>query len=333
MDISIIIVNYNTFKITCNCLQTVFANKTSLSMEIILIDNDSKDEDPSRFLHLFPGITLIRNQTNLGFGYANNEGMKVASGKYILLLNSDTLVNPDTLEKSFQFMESEVARKENIGLMGCKILNPDGSTQPSVFPYLQNGLFTFFKTSNPIAGLLSRILKTDKHALFNYNDAHRVGDISGAFMFFRADVCHTTGYFDTDFFMYCEDTEWCRERIRKYCSIYYYPGASIIHLGGQSAPQDLMYIQSKLSLSLVWYKKGWLNYTGYIIQVYLNLILNISLLPFVKKNSRIAMLDSIRASIKIFPYLFYDIPKYKRGMNSRKEKLVYRPAAKIMQLG
>lgn len=332
MNISIVIVNYNTFKITCDCLTTVFNSKTSLLFEVILIDNNSKDEDAILFLQRFPRISLIASRTNLGFGYANNEGMKAAKGKYILLLNSDTLVNADTIDKSFQFMESEFAKKENIGLMGCKILNPDGSIQPSIFPYLKNGLFTFFKTSNPIAALVSRIFKTDKHALFNYHNTQAVGDVSGAFMFFRADVCHATGYFDTDFFMYCEDTEWCRERISKYCSIYYYPGTSIIHLGGQSAPQDLMYVQSKLSLSLMWYKKGWLNYAGYITLVYLNLIANIILLPLVKSQSRRAMLTSIGASIKIFPYLFYAIPKYKRASNSRKKKLIYLGAASALQL-
>lgn len=332
MDISIIIVNYNTFRITCNCLKTIFASKTSVSFEVILIDNDSKDKDPNSFLQKFPGIYMISSHTNLGFGFANNEGMKVAKGKYLLLLNSDTLVNQDTLDKCFQFMESEFAKKENIGLMGCKILNPDGSIQPSIFPYLTNGLLTFLRTSNPLVVYFSRILKIDKHVLFSYKETQRVGDVSGAFMFLRADICHTTGNFDTDFFMYCEDTEWCRERIRKYCSIYYYPGASIIHLGGQSAPQNLMNIQSKLSLSLMWYKKGWMNYVGYIALIYLNLLTSMMLYPFVKKETRKFLNNSIQASTKIFPYLFRDIPMYPRSINSRKKKLVYKVASKVMQL-
>jgi len=332
MDISIVIVNYNTFKITCNCLATIFNSKTSLLFEVIVIDNDSKDEDPALFLRRFPFVNLISSRTNLGFGYANNEGMKVAKGKYILLLNPDTLISQDTLDKSFQFMESEFAKKANIGLMGCKILNPDGSIQPSIFPYLKNGLFTFFKTSNPIAAFISKIFKTDKHALFNYHETQRVGDVSGAFMFLRADVCYATGYFDTDFFMYCEDTEWCRERISKYFSIFYYPGTSIVHFGGQSAPKNLMYVQYRLSLSLMWYKKGGFQYTAYIFLIYLDLLTSIGLLPFVKAQSRSAMLAFIDASIKIFPYLFYHIPKYKRAMNSRKEKLIYCNAASVMQL-
>lgn len=324
MDISIIIVNYNTFEITCNCLTSVLNSKTSCSLEVILIDNNSKDKNPDLFLQKFPYIKLIVNHINLGFGAANNEGMRIAKGKYILLLNSDTIIDSDTLEKCYQFIKSDFARKKNIGLVGCKILNPNGSIQPSVFPYLKNNTLTFLITSNPLINLILKLLKKDRHTSFNFNKTQQVGDISGAFMFLSSKVGTTAGYFDTDFFMYCEDTEWCRERISKYYSIYYYPDTSIIHLGGQSAPQAAMFVQNKLSLSLLWYKKGTINYLFYIIISYTNCLLMLSLSLFVKSESRTLYLKYIKAYISLFTYLIFDIPKFARATDSRRETLIHR---------
>jgi GT2 family glycosyltransferase len=332
MDISVIIVNYNTYALTFNCLQTLFASQTTTKFEVILIDNGSKDQNPEEFYKAFPSLTLIQNRKNLGFGAANNIGMNAAHGKYLLLLNSDTLVGTDTLQKCWEFLESDFAITKNIGMIGCRLLNPDHSSQPSVFPYLNNSVFTYFRTTNPLAMMIARMLKLDRHANFDFQKTQRVGDISGAFMFLRAEVFRTLGGFDTDFFMYCEDTELCRERISRHYSIYYYPGTSIIHFGGQSAPGDLMYIQSNLSLALLWYKKGAFNYAAFIACTYLNVVIHALLIPFVKSNTRGQIMKSMQASLKIWPYLFVDIPKYDRKINSRREKLVYKESIKAMSL-
>ena len=330
MDVSVIIINFNTFELTCNCISSVYENTRGITFEIILVDNFSKELPAEKFKERFPEITLIALKENAGFGKANNLGMLVAKGKYFLLLNSDTIVLKDSIPGCFNFMESNEAKSRGVGLLGCKLLNPDLSHQPSVFPYLENNLWIYFITTNPIAFKILGLLKKDRHANFNASNIQEVGDVSGAYMFIRKEVAKASGYFDTDFFMYCEDTEWCRERISKIARIFFYPAAAIIHLGGQSAPQDLMYIQSKLSLSLLWYKKGWLNYAGYILLSYLNVATCMLLYPFIKTRAKDSTRQYISAYYHISRYLFNEVPKYSRKPNSRKKKLIFKKARTVL---
>jgi GT2 family glycosyltransferase len=325
MDISIIVVNYNTFELTSNCLESIFKSETTATYEVIVIDNASTDRSPSYFKERFPKIILIENSENLGFGTANNQGMALSKGNYILLLNSDTLIQPDTLSKCYSFITSTEAIAQNIKVMGCKTLNADKTLQPSIFPYLKNSLWIFFKTSNPIIAQCLRKLGKDAHQNFDYEKTQEVGDISGAFMFMEAAIAKETKFFDTDFFMYCEDTEWCRERLSKHGKIYYFPETYIIHFGGQSAPRDIMFIQSKISLGLVWYKKGIGNYVGYVLISCINTLSHIIVYPFIKSKNRKTARLHIKAFFKSLPYLFFDIPKYPRRINARRERLIYTP--------
>lgn len=334
MDLSIVIVNFNTFDLTRACIESIYQtlDPNRVSFEIILVDNHSTDRPADTFAELFPDLVLIKAGENLGFGRANNEGMAVARGQFFLLLNSDTIVLPGALEQCFTFMISPFAQAQNIGLLGCRLLNDDKTLQPSIWPYLHNSLWTFFTIENPIAHAIVRRLGRDKHQNFDFSRSQRVGDVSGAFMFLRADVARDTGFFDTDFFMYCEDTEWIRERIATRYAVYYFPEASIIHLGGKSAPRELMYIQSRLSLSLVWYKKGWLYYLGYILISYLNCLTILLTTPFYSSNTRLQLKKVLHAYRVLFPYLLRDIPSQPRGMNTRTSKLIYKPALEVMRV-
>jgi GT2 family glycosyltransferase len=334
MDLSIVIVNFNTFDLTRACIASIYdtLDPQKVSFEIILVDNCSFDKPADRYKELFPGIVLIKADENLGFGRANNLGMSVAQGRFFLLLNSDTVVLPEALERCFAFMTSVFAREHSIGLIGCKLLNEDRSLQPSVWPYLNNNLWIYFKTGNPLAHFLLRRLGRDRHLNFDFTTLQRVGDVSGAFMFMRAEVARETGYFDTDFFLYCEDTEWIRDRIGKRYAVYYFPEASIIHLGGKSAPRDLMYIQSRLSMSLLWYKKGWLPYLGYCLISYFNCLTIFFTLPFYSTTTRANLKKILNAYRVLFPYLIRDIPAYPRPINSRTSKLIYRPALNVMRV-
>jgi GT2 family glycosyltransferase len=334
MDLSIVIINFNTFDLTRACIASVYQtlDPTRVSFEIILVDNGSTDRPADAFTEFFPELVLIKAGENLGFGRANNEGMHVARGRFFLLLNSDTIALPGALEQCFTFMTSPFAVAQNIGLLGCRLLNEDKTLQPSIWPYLNNSLWTFFKIENPIAHAVVRRLGRDKHQNFDFNRSQRVGDVSGAFMFLRADVARDTGYFDTDFFMYCEDTEWIRERIARRYTVYYFAEASIVHLGGKSAPRDLMYIQSRLSLSLVWYKKGWLYYLGYIFVSYLNCLTMVVTMPLYSSVTRTLLKKVLHAYRAIFPYLLRDIPSRPREMNARTTKLIYKPAMKAMRV-
>lgn len=123
MDVSILVVNYNTCQLTLDCLQSVYASKSQYRYEVIVIDNHSSDGSVEAIRAAYPEITLIANKNNTGFAKANNQGMEVASGRYVLLLNSDTLVQPDTLDTMIQFMDTH----PEMGASGCKVILPDGS--------------------------------------------------------------------------------------------------------------------------------------------------------------------------------------------------------------
>lgn len=320
MNLSIIIVNFNTFQLTCDCIRSIQKHLDGIAYEVILVDNAPKDDYSERFKEIFPCIVYVRSEQNIGFGRANNLGIEKAGGKYLLLINSDTLVIDNSLLACYFFMESNASK--SVGLLGCKLLNYDGSYQPSFFPFTKNSLANYLIGNNLLLYKLFNV--SDKYK--STDQVREVGDVSGAFMFMRREVVEKAGAFDPDFFLYCEETEWCRERIAKQFKIVYYPHAKIIHLGGKSAPKDLMFIQSKLSHALLWYKKGWVNYISYILIFYLNAFANLLMLPFVSSEARGAVKRDWQCSYKIFPYLFTDVPKYRPTWGSRKKPLIYNKA-------
>jgi GT2 family glycosyltransferase len=328
MDLSIVIVNYKTFELTCNCIQSIYKHLSELSFEIILVDNSP--EEGRSFNEIFPSVHVTSVSNNIGFGAANNIGMKQAKGKYFLLLNSDTLVIDNSIQRCFKFMESEKAKTMEVGALGCKLLNADLSYQFSVFPYPENTLWIYFKTIHPIARWLAKKTGNDKHLNFNPEKIQFVGDISGAFMFIKKEIADKAGYFDTDFFMYAEDSEWCQDRLRKICKICYYPDASIIHLGGKSAPQNMMFIQSKLSLSLLWFKRGLAHYLGYLLITYGTVVSMIPLMIFYRAQSRRIMRQFIRAYFTLIPYLFFVIPRF-QTLKRHSKKLIYHKLLPVLK--
>ncbi|RYD57379.1 MAG: glycosyltransferase family 2 protein [Sphingobacteriales bacterium] len=323
MQLSIIIINFNTFKLTCECIDSIKEHTPGLSYEIIVVDNAPKADYQQDFLSLYPDLVYIKSQENIGFGRANNLGMDVAKGDYFLLINSDTVVVGNCINQCYDFMEQPTS--QHIGVVGCKLLNEDGSYQPSFYPYVHDTIWNYFITNNPI---LYKLLKvSDKYR--ETDETIQVGDISGAYMFMRADVVKKVKGFDPDFFLYCEETEWCRSRIAKHYDIYYYPEPKTVHYGGKSAPREPMYIQSKLSLALVWYKKGWGSYLLYFLATYANLFFYALTYYLTSAENRAPAKQYIRGHLKIFPYLFSDVIKYPRGYNCRKEHLVYGGAREI----
>lgn len=323
MQLSIIIINFNTNQLTFNCITSIKSHLKGVEYEIILVDNSPKNEDNKiYFQSAFPNLIYLLSPSNIGFGRANNLGIQKATGKYLLLLNSDTVIFDDSLQKTIDFME--MPESGNIGLLGCKLLNADRTYQNSFFPFIRNTLWNYLIANNPV---FYKIFNVGKLYQEN-NNLRLVGDVSGAFMLLRRDVIEKTGAFDPDFFLYCEETEWCRERISQKYDIVYYPLASIIHLGGKSAPQELMYIQSRLSLSLLWYKKGWFHYVGYIIITIFNLLTTVMLAPFVTTYRRVIGKE-VRSFLHILPYLFSDILRYGSSPGSREIPLIYKGARNI----
>lgn len=232
VDVSIIILNYNTCRLTMDCLRSVYDSETNYIYEIILIDNNSRDDSVERISAEFPDVLLIANSDNVGFARANNQGIEVASGRYVLLLNSDTVVRKDTLETMVSFMDS----RPDLGASGCKVILPDGSLDkackrgfptPSASFYYAFGFSKLFPARPRFNGYQLGYLDPDQD--------YPVDCLVGAFMLLRRETIEQVGGLDEAFFMYGEDLDWCFRIKEAGWGIYYYPRTSIVHLKGGSA--------------------------------------------------------------------------------------------------
>ncbi|MFA6598825.1 MAG: glycosyltransferase [Ignavibacteriaceae bacterium] len=235
MDLSIIIVNYNVKEFLQNLLTSLFKAVTNLSSEIIVVDNGSDDGSVELLREKFPQVTLIANKDNLGFSKANNLGLKIAKGKFILLLNPDTIVQEDTFEKLIEFFKAH----QDAGMTGCKILNPDGTLQLACRRSFPGPWTSFCKVS----GLSSMFPNSRLFARYNLtymdeNQSYEVDAISGSFMMVRREVFEKIGGLDEQFFMYGEDLDWCYRVQKAGWKVYYVHDTTIIHYKGESTKRS-----------------------------------------------------------------------------------------------
>ncbi|HRI45819.1 MAG TPA: glycosyltransferase [Ignavibacteriaceae bacterium] len=235
MDLSIIIVNYNVKEFIQNLLHSIQQASKNLKVEVIIVDNASDDGSIELISEKFPWVKLIINKENLGFSKANNIGLKIAAGKYLLLLNPDTLVQEDTFEKMISFFESN----SKVGMAGCKILNPDGTLQLACRRSFPGPWTSFCKVS----GLSSLFPKSRLFARYNLtyldeNQTYEVDAISGSFMMVNREVYEKIGGLDEIFFMYGEDLDWCYRVQKAGYKVYYFHGTQIIHYKGESTKRS-----------------------------------------------------------------------------------------------
>lgn len=235
MDLSIIIVNWNTEQLLRDCLGSVIAsrqesNRQKLDVEIFVVDNGSSDGSPEMVEREFPAVKLIKNNDNRGFAAANNQAIARATGQYILLLNSDTLVHGDVLANSVDYLETH----RNVAVLGCRVLNADGSVQPScgTFP----GLFNLAVLSSGLWKLtsLAFLARSQLHPLQG-SKAQDVDYVSGCFMCLRRDALADVGPLDEKFFFFGEEVDWCRRFREKGYSVQAAPVGDITHFGSASA--------------------------------------------------------------------------------------------------
>lgn len=246
MDVSIIIVNYNTKVLLSECINSVFEKTSQLVYEIIVVDNASAD-DPTEFMqHEFPQVKFVRNAENIGFGRANNLGAMHAKGEFLFFLNTDTLLINNAIKELFEFMK----RKDNLGVGACganlfmKNTRPNFSYSKS-FPSLSS---MFLYRSQ----LLSRLGFLD---YFNHTGSSKnVSVIIGADLFIRKNLFDSLGGFDPMFFMYVEDTELCFRINRAGQKISSVPAAKIIHYQGRSSTRASKLIM-EVSSYMYFFKK------------------------------------------------------------------------------
>lgn len=217
LDVSIIIVNYNTLKVTQDCLDSIFEKTAGIQFEVILVDNASTDGS-REVLSKDPRLTYIYNKVNGGFGYANNRGMEVAKGKYFFLLNSDTLLVNNAVKEFYDYAEAHDPKT----IYGCYLQGPDGSYR---------GSFHYFPAFT-IKAFLHRLIHRQNYVPDYKN--HEVECICGADMFVPRIAYEDCGGFDENIFLYGEEGEWQYRMARKGYRRFILHEPKIIHLEGKS---------------------------------------------------------------------------------------------------
>lgn len=227
MELSIIIVNYKTEELTSNCIDSVIKSNTKgLDYEIILVDNASQDGSIEAIEKQFPDVMIIKNTENMGFSKANNIGIKESKGDYILLLNSDTIVEQNTLKGAISFIKDH----KHIGALGCKILLPSGKLDPACkrsFPTPLNGLYHSLNLDTAFPDNVH--FGSYNLTYVDENKTCSIDCIMGAFMLVPRVVIDQIGLLDEDFFMYGEDIDWCYRIKKAGYQVMYYPEIRIFH--------------------------------------------------------------------------------------------------------
>jgi GT2 family glycosyltransferase len=233
LDLSIIIVNWNTRDLLTRCLQSVYDTTRNLDFKVIVVDNASTDGSQEMVRQEFPDVRLIANAENLGFAKANNQAIRRSRGRYVLLLNSDAFVRENTIEHMVALMDGH----PEAGMAGCKLVHEDGRLQPScsTFPTL----FTEFCIATRLDKFFPKSALFGKYRMtyWDFDDVREVDVILGAFMLVRATAIDEVGLMDEGYFMYSEEVDWCYRFKEKGWKILFYPHVEALHLWGGSIRQ------------------------------------------------------------------------------------------------
>ncbi len=257
-ELEIIIVNYQTPDLTLNCLKSIFSKNWTNEIDVIVVDNNSKDNSLQIIKNSYSQIKIIESSKNLGFTGGNNLGLNETTANLVLLLNSDTLVKTGALDNLINF-----ANSTDYGIISCQLLNPDGSFQPNggKLPNLANLLLWL---SN-----LDDLLNIPSYQMKNRSDFKTVelGWISGAVMLIKKDVIEKIGLLDENIFMYGEDVEYCLRAKRAGIKVGWTNQAQITHLGGGSlrAPKFKQWLGEFKGLIYI-YQKYYGNFLSVILK-------------------------------------------------------------------
>jgi hypothetical protein len=230
-QLSIIIINYKSAQLICDCVKSIYAQNSSFNFEIIVVDNDSKDGSKEKILGIFPEIIWIEMNYNSGFARANNEGIKKSNSNVVLLLNGDTIIENNAIEKCFNlFQFSEYVA------CGVQLLNADRTPQISG-NYAMKGGLNYLLPLPFLGNLLKSFANVFGVKKPNVPDASAIVEvdwINGAFLMVKKPAIQKAGLMDEDFFLYAEEAEWC-SRLKKVGKLCIYGDINVIHLQGETS--------------------------------------------------------------------------------------------------
>src|SRR5579884_102658 len=251
MDLTVVIVSYNTRDMLRDCLASLSKGCAGLEFETYVVDNASPDESAGMVAAEFPSVRLIANAENAGFTRANNQALRLAAGRHVVILNPDTEAEPDSLTTLVRFLDSH----SEAGACGPKLLNSDGSLQPNGRPFP-----TPWREFLGVTGLrnLNRAAfdRRLEYGRAEFETLCEVDVVSGACMMVRKSVMDQVGMLDESFFMFYEEIEWCWRIRRAGWKVYYVPQARVVHHWMGSVRQQSRAMTARLFRSqLIYYQK------------------------------------------------------------------------------
>jgi GT2 family glycosyltransferase len=231
MDVTAILVNYNTAELLPEAVGRLRAAGERMSLKVVIVDNASRDNSIEVLQRDFSDCHVIVNKVNVGFGRANNQGLPLAEGRYVLLLNTDAFVSPDTLDETVAYMDAHPA----CGILGVKLVGRDGSLQPSArfFPTPWN----LFLMKTGLDRVFTGVRMVDDME-WDHASVRECDWVPGCYYLVRKEVIDQVGLFDPRFFLYYEEVDHCLAAKRAGWKVVFYPHCKVIHLGGESAKSE-----------------------------------------------------------------------------------------------
>lgn len=326
LDLTIIIVAWNVRHYVEQCLDSVFKGTNGITFEVIYVDNGSTDGTVEWVKNKYPEVIIIQNSQNLGFIKSNNQAIRIARGRYVLLLNSDTIVLDNAVAKAVKFADSN----PSAAVIGCKVLNPDKSLQRSCFMHVS--LLNLFLAATYLYKLFpkSRFFGRERMTWWNFEKSRQVDVVVGCFSLVRKTAIEQVGLMDEYFFVYGDDIDWCYRFKQSGWHVMYTPDPQIIHYGGQttkvlSNPFTLQLYGAQLQYFSKWHPKQ-LFVARILTFLYFSfrVPVMISLALFSRSNRRIFLLRASTYlkgafySLVDWPHLLMNEQEVKASLQHRK---------------
>lgn len=230
IDVSVIVIAWNVRELLYNCLKSVYKETRGINYEVIYVDNASDDGSVKMVKERFPAVRIIENEENKGFITANNQGIEISKGKYVLLLNSDTIILDNAIAKAVKFVDQH----PEAAVIGCRVLNPDMTLQRTCSMY--HSLLNMFLAATYLYKIFPRNMFFGRHDMtwWDFDDVKEVEVVYGCFSLVRREAINQIGLMDPRYFVFGDDPDWCYRFSKAGWKIFFTPEPRIIHYGGQT---------------------------------------------------------------------------------------------------
>jgi len=317
VDVSIIIVAWNVRELLHNCLKSVYDQTRDIDFEVIYVDNASADGSVEMVTEEFPEVKIIQNEKNEGFIKANNQGIEIAEGMYVLLLNSDTVVLDNAVAKTVKFADSH----PEAAVVGCKVLNPDKTLQRTCFMY--PSILNMLLSTTYLYKLFpkSKFFGRERITWWDFDSVREVETVCGCFSLVRKEAVEQVGLMDETYFVYGDDPDWCYRFKENGWKVLFTPNAEIIHYGGQTTKQAARRFLFQLHGSRLIFIKKHRNKLTFPLACFLTALFFFLRVPYWLVMWLFGRVERSRSMETVKSYLiggFYCLTDWKRLLMNRK---------------